>query len=523
MTVYYLNANPIGVPDGLNPSTGYPNLSTLLQTIALNPGDVINFVDNGAIDDSAGPIEDLPNSVPTGITFQSYSGNINKPTWILYPVASYGGEDSLNIQYFGDSTPTQFFDLNIIGTTIGSYIGSDIYFESDLSPFIASRCIFNQVTPAITASSILVSITDCVFISVTGQYKNSSLFLNPYLVASIYINNNVFYGGDIGIYIFGGGVNLTGIILNNIFDGEGTNCIDLDGTITVISLLIDYNNTFGVVTEFGGSQWSDTYLGIHNVRNTDPKFTNPLINDFTLQSGSPCISAGIGNNAYPSVPLVDFNNISIDSNNPDIGAFKFISSTTTSAPGTTTTYTNSTSVSAIQNQVKLSGAMTCIGWIKSISVNDGDTLIPLAVSDPYGNVLNTDAALRFEILRQGRDYRLQYSGSKTKPIDKNLKIKIDDGNWHMLSYESDANGNMTYSVDGIFLPTEDGIDQYGLPYSVAKSLSNRIGGGTVWSPFLYKERQIIYLYNWRFGKNFNLGLKWIGELMNIDKNVLGIS
>ena len=93
----------------------------------------------------------------------------------------------------------------------------------------------------------------------------------------------------------------------------------------------------------------------------------------------------------------------------------------------------------------------------------------------------------------------------------------------MLSYESDANGNMTYSVDGIFLPTEDGTDQYGLPYSVAKSLSSRVGGGTVWSPFLYKTRQIIYMYNWRFGKNFNLGLKWIGELMNIDKNSLGIS
>jgi PKD repeat protein len=202
--------------------------------------------------------------------------------------------------------------------------------------------------------------------------------------------------------------------------------------------------------------------------------------------------------------------------------------TTTSAPTTTpspvtVTYTNSTSVTATQYQVKLSGAMTCIGWIKSISVEDGDSLIPLAISDPYGNVLNTDAALRFEILRQGRDYRLQYLGSKTKPIDKNLKIKIDDGNWHMLSYESDENGNMTYSVDGILLPTEDGVDQYGLPYSVAKSLSNRVGGGTVWSPFLYKTRQIIYMYNWRFGKNFNLGLKWIGELMNIDKNSLGIS
>jgi len=186
------------------------------------------------------------------------------------------------------------------------------------------------------------------------------------------------------------------------------------------------------------------------------------------------------------------------------------------------TYTYSKTISATEPQLKVSGMFTCIGWIKSPLVDSGDVLIPLAVADPYGNVLNTDSSLRFEILRDVLDYRLQYSGSKSKPINKNLKIKINDNNWHMLSYESDANGNMFYSVDGLSLESEDNIDQYGLPYSVAKSFSNRVGGGKVWAPYLYKQRQVIHMYNWRFGKDFNLGLKWINELMSIDKIYLEI-
>ena len=166
--------------------------------------------------------------------------------------------------------------------------------------------------------------------------------------------------------------------------------------------------------------------------------------------------------------------------------------------------------------------MTCIGWVKSLVVANEDVLIPLAVSDPEGNVLNTDSSLKFEIYKVGTDYRLQYSGSKSKPIDKNLKIKIDDNNWHMLSYEADEDGNMSYSVDGVSLQPEDGLDAYGLPYSIAKSLTSRVGGGKVWAPYLYKTEQIIYLYNWRFGKGFNLGLKWINELMAIDKEFLKI-
>jgi hypothetical protein len=202
-----------------------------------------------------------------------------------------------------------------------------------------------------------------------------------------------------------------------------------------------------------------------------------------------------------------------------IGAFYFVVPQPVDIQNT---YISSKIVTATEPQVKRSDSMSCIGWIKNPAVEDGDILIPLAIADPYENVLNTDASIRFEIYRDGLDYRLQYSGSKSKLISKTLKIKIDDNNWHTLSYESDVDGNMSFSVDGINLPPEDGVDQYGLPYSVAKSLSSRVGGGKVWAPYIYKQKQIVYLYNWRFGRGFNLGLTWINQLKNVDKIYLKI-
>ena len=202
-----------------------------------------------------------------------------------------------------------------------------------------------------------------------------------------------------------------------------------------------------------------------------------------------------------------------------IGAFYFESPSPVPIPGS---FTSELTISATQEEVKLSGKMTCLGWIKNITVADGDVIIPLAIADVYENVIGTDAAIRMEILRDGLDYRLQYSGSKSKPIDKALKIKLNDGSWHFVGYESDENGNMTFYADGLILPPEDGLDSFGLPFFVAKSLSSHVGGGSVWAPYLYKRSQVIYQYNWRFGKDFNLGQQWIQKLMNIDKISLKI-
>ena len=185
-------------------------------------------------------------------------------------------------------------------------------------------------------------------------------------------------------------------------------------------------------------------------------------------------------------------------------------------------YSSSLTISATQPEIKMSGKMTCLGWIRSLTVEDGDVLIPLAVADPYENVIGTDAAIRMEILREGLDYRLQYSNSKSKLIDKVLKININDGSWHFLGYECNENGEMGFYVDALALASEDGLDSYGLPFSTAKSTASRVGGGAVWAPYLYKRNQVIYQYNWRFGKDFNLGQEWIQKLMDKDKQILKI-
>ena len=155
------------------------------------------------------------------LTLRSYSGNINKPTWLLCPVAYHTGFDSFHLETYGDATPTLISDLNIVGSSISYYIGSNIYITSDTCSVTFERCIFNQVTVFTQLPS--TSIVDCVFIGISGQFYSAcaGIAYNN----SAYINNNVFYGGDSGILIFGNDspATLSALILNNIFDGQGVN------------------------------------------------------------------------------------------------------------------------------------------------------------------------------------------------------------------------------------------------------------------------------------------------------------
>lgn len=169
------------------------------------------------------------------------------------------------------------------------------------------------------------------------------------------------------------------------------------------------------------------------------------------------------------------------------------------------------------------GIMTALSWIKKPNAESCDRLIILAVSDPYGNVINVDSSIKLELLKVGSDYRLVYFSSRSKLINKTLGININDGNWHFVSYECLPTGIMRYSIDGIEIPAETGTDINGNLYSKAYSTKLRVGGGFTWSPYLYKEGQSLYLYQVRFGTGFNLGLSWITQLMEIDKIELGIS
>lgn len=164
--------------------------------------------------------------------------------------------------------------------------------------------------------------------------------------------------------------------------------------------------------------------------------------------------------------------------------------------------------------------VTAIVWIKDPGVLDGDNLVLMAVSDPSGNVLDTDSAIKLELFREGNDFRLAYFSSRSLLVDRSLGIDFFDGDWHFLSYECLEDGFMRYSVDGINLPASSDVNDNGIILSQARSTTVRPGGGTLWTPYLYKAGQSISLYQLRFGVGFNLGLSWIRELMEIDKKKL---
>lgn len=166
--------------------------------------------------------------------------------------------------------------------------------------------------------------------------------------------------------------------------------------------------------------------------------------------------------------------------------------------------------------------MTAIVWIKGPGVANGDSLIVMAAADPYENILNTDSSIKLELLRVGNDMRLMYFSSRSTLVNRTVGVDLRDGNWHFLSYECLDDGVMRYSVDGINLPPSLDTDEEGRSFSQARSTKVRPGGGSLWTPYLYKAEQSVSLYQLRFGLGFNLGLPWIRRLMEIDKIKLGI-
>jgi hypothetical protein len=76
MAIYYINASGSDTYPFDTVVKGAITFGSLLSSITLNSGDIVEVVDNGLIDDSAtGAID-----VGVGTTIRSYSGNINKPT-----------------------------------------------------------------------------------------------------------------------------------------------------------------------------------------------------------------------------------------------------------------------------------------------------------------------------------------------------------------------------------------------------------------------------------------------------------
>lgn len=175
--------------------------------------------------------------------------------------------------------------------------------------------------------------------------------------------------------------------------------------------------------------------------------------------------------------------------------------------------------------VKYCGALTCMGWIRDpVFGDDGDSIIPLAVSDVDGDVRGSDEALYFELQWDdtGGDYRLGFKGSQSDLIEDSTGVSFADEQWHMLSWVCDVGGYVTFYVDGIECPARSGIDSDGLPYSRPRSNATRVGSGYVWVPYLDKAGQAIGLYNWRYASGLYLHPAWVGEIMAVDAAALGV-
>jgi hypothetical protein len=127
------------------------------------------------------------------------------------------------------------------------------------------------------------------------------------------VYNNVISGANNdGVHITDASVEAT--IQNNICDGAGDDfeINTAGGTITGGNNCLE--NDAAVVETAG------TYNGSNDLGSTDPLYTNPGSADFTLQSGSPCIEAGVDvgltqDYAGDAVPQGSV---------PDIGAYEWV-------------------------------------------------------------------------------------------------------------------------------------------------------------------------------------------------------
>lgn len=174
-----------------------------------------------------------------------------------------------------------------------------------------------------------------------------------------------------------------------------------------------------------------------------------------------------------------------------------------------------------ERTIKRSSKFTSLGWINEPSFDaSDDPLILLAVSDTEGDVDGSEGSIKMELVKEGRDYRLQFAHSKSKLVRKNTGVTLDDKSWHMLGYVCHGEGSMSYYVDGISLSPEDGTGDEGVLYSIAWSRAARTGGGYVWAPYLYKKSQAVSVYHWRFGTEVALHQEWIQRIMSEDLSEL---
>jgi hypothetical protein len=305
-TTYYLNAgSPTETQDGLTPGTGYHTLAGLLASaITLLDGDTIEFVDNGVIDDSASGLI----SVGTSVTLKSWSGNTNKPTWKVPSVLSYSG------------LIFNAFDINLTTALVASWSAIQFSGTTDID---IERCKINKWVSIPISDAARTKFENNILDQGEAWIDNSFSHNN---IEYCYINNNDSYKGYLGIFT-PVDVTISKVrILNNTYlncDGTFEGDVKFDWQVlgAVTDGLSDYNIDYNCVA--GDNPIPSEYVGVHNIPATNPKLTDAAGGDFTLQSDSPCINAGVDNSSESSVPTNDY----IGTSRPqgahtDIGAYE---------------------------------------------------------------------------------------------------------------------------------------------------------------------------------------------------------
>lgn len=310
MSTYFIYADSPS-PDLVHATrdTGAHNFHDLLDNVTLSVGDIVEVVEGSIIDDSVSGISFTIAGTPGLLTIRSYNRNVGKPIIKLWP----------------GNTDVSFY----VDCSSGELVVSNINFISDVSGYSILRtehadsvsytgCSFKNVVADISIASagILIGVKNCKFIGTNISDNYSNLRINSD-TGSCTISNNNFYKGTYGIALSGSYSNLQ--VINNIFSSQSNLCIYSNSVF--VSNLIDYNNTFSWGVNEYHSDGDVFTFGVNNISAADPKFIDPDIDDFYLQSDSPCVGTGL----YDGGVYVDSTDCDgMQRNNPtSIGSYEF--------------------------------------------------------------------------------------------------------------------------------------------------------------------------------------------------------
>jgi hypothetical protein len=194
---------------------------------------------------------------------------------------------------------------------------------------ISYMTIINTVTgsAAISVSSNVagVSVTNNLIIGSKTGTGSAALFMSSN-VTGLNVTNNLIIGSNTGIQC---PASSNIMIINNVIDRNTTGIICTGPTTITFENNIVSNNTIGInfstsvtgVIDFNDvyNNGSNLYTPTGNDIHSDPKFADPTVNDYHLQTGSACLDAGDPSTSDPA--KFDDKEVSTDHTRNDCGAY----------------------------------------------------------------------------------------------------------------------------------------------------------------------------------------------------------